>query len=158
MEKGSEDSDSDDLEIVSEAITNFGNCPTPEKIAPELREKVTLSQKKLSAIPGIIKASIKVYATNKNKNEKIKASFTSANGKLGQVTNRIVTNNHSRNKNKSFQSLVAIHSVTVKPCCVILSKARVNQYLTESRAEVWLHRHKADDTNDFQVINMTSKR
>jgi len=127
MEKGQVDevvlldskSEDDDIEIVSETITNYGNCPTTVEVSQELQEKIRLSLEKQTGIPGKIKA-IKVFATKKNKNSmsRIKDSFSSVNGKLGQVTNvcpifdgiltnqvQIVTNNKSGHKRKHVQSL-----------------------------------------------------
>jgi len=115
-------SEDDYIEIVSETITNYCNCPTPVEVSPELQEKLRLSLEKHTDIPGKIKA-IKVFAIKKNKNSmsRIKDSFSSANGKLSHVANvgildgifsnqvQIVTNNNSGNKRKHVQSL-AINS------------------------------------------------
>jgi len=153
------ESEDDDLEIVSEAITN-GNCPAPEQIGPELREKITLSLEKLCAFPGTIEASIKVYATKKNKNEvsHIKASFT-ANGNLGQVTNQIVTNNNSGNKSTVSTTDVineTINEINDKESSLEESILHHNDTANEDFGSISEDLSKVMVENDFQNNNNTS--
>jgi len=80
------ESEDDELQIVSENITNYGNYSKPVEISPELQQKLIQSLKK-SGHPVNINA-IKIFATKTNNNEKgtVRACFNSGDG-LSQVIN-----------------------------------------------------------------------
>jgi len=78
------ESEDDELQIVSENITNYGNYSKPVEISPELQQKLIQSLKK-SGHPVNIN-TIKIFATKTNNNEKgtVRACFNSGDG-LSQV-------------------------------------------------------------------------
>jgi len=78
----------DELEIVSEKISNYGNYSTPVEVPTELQEKIRISLEKQGSLPGKIKG-IKIYAIRGSSQEvgSVRASFQPSNGQASQTIN-----------------------------------------------------------------------